>query len=104
MSLIRRKNAHGLVDDELMTLQEAAARLRLSEAAIRLKKAGTQDLTLIRQGEGKRRPIFLLRSEVEAHLRQLIERARAQRERPTRLVYGEVLAQRQATTGEKGGT
>ena len=85
--LIRRKNAQGLVDDELMTLKEAAARLRLSEAAIRLRKAGTAHLTLIRQVEGKRCPIFLLRSEVEAHLRELIERARKQGERPMQVVF-----------------
>lgn len=86
--LIRRKPAQPVTAERFLTLKEAATRLRLDESTIRKGKAGTGHFTLIRQGEGKRRPIFLLESEVEAHVRQLIDTAQAQKARPFQLVYG----------------
>jgi hypothetical protein len=62
--------------------------LRLDESTVRQRKAGTGDLTLVRQGTGKRPRVFLIREEVEAHIASLVERARAQNERPLKLVYG----------------
>jgi hypothetical protein len=73
----------------LIPLKEAAETLRLSTSAIRQRKAGTDGLTLVRQGTGKRQPIFLIREEVEAHIESLVEHARARKERPVKLVYGE---------------
>jgi hypothetical protein len=79
MSLIRRKGAKpgaAAGEERLLSLREAAELLCLSESAIRQRKAGTEHLTLVRQGRGQRRRIFLVRSEVEAHLRSLIDDAR----------------------------
>jgi hypothetical protein len=73
----------------LITLREAAELLRLDESTIRQRKAGTDSLTLVRQGTGKRQPIFLIREEVEAHIESLVNNARARKERPVKLVYGE---------------
>ncbi|MFL6285725.1 MAG: hypothetical protein ACJ74Q_21515 [Pyrinomonadaceae bacterium] len=88
MSLIRRTPE---VKEKvtLITLREAAEMLRLDESTIRKRRAGTDSLTLVRQGTGKRQPIFLIREEVEAHIQSLVEHARAQKERPLKLVYGE---------------
>jgi hypothetical protein len=86
MSLIRRKQPEQAVT--LITLREAAEMLRLDESTIRKGRAGTDVLTLVRQGRGKRQPIFLVREEVEAHIKSLVEHARRQKERPLELVYG----------------
>jgi hypothetical protein len=67
---------------------EAAEMLRLDESTIRQRKAGTDTLTLVRQGSGKRQPIFLVREEVEAHIASMVERARACNVLPLKLVYG----------------
>ncbi len=89
MSLIRRnsKKTPPLASD-LIRLRDDAALLCLSESTIRQRKAGTEGLTLIRQGNGQRNRVFLLRSEVEAYLNNLITDAREQSERPLKLVYG----------------
>jgi hypothetical protein len=79
MSLIRRKKAGAPADaglEMLMPLREAAELLCLSESTIRKRQAGTSHLTLVRQGTGQRRRIFLVRSEVEGHLKSLIDHAR----------------------------
>jgi hypothetical protein len=74
MGLIRRNQQEPL--PTLITLKEASALLRLTPSAIRQNKAGTRHLTKVRQGEGKRQPIFLVLEEVEAHIRSLVENAR----------------------------
>jgi hypothetical protein len=79
MGLIRRKKAGASADasrEKLITLREAAERLRLDESTLRKRQAGTAHLTLVRQGTGQRRRIFLVESEVEAHVREMIARAR----------------------------
>jgi hypothetical protein len=79
MSLIRRKKAGAPADgprEKLITLREAAERLRLDESTLRKRQAGTDHLTLVRQGTGQRRRIFFVESEVEAHVRNMIEQAR----------------------------
>jgi hypothetical protein len=88
VSLIRRK-PEAKEPVTLITLKEAAEMLRLDESTIRKHRAGTDSLTLVRQGTGKRQPIFLIREEVEAHIQSLVDRARAQKERFPKLVYGE---------------
>lgn len=75
-SLIRRKPARPEETVTLMTLKDAAAMLCLTPSAVRQGKAGTAHLTKVRQGEGKRQPIFLVREEVEAHIRSLVDHAR----------------------------
>jgi hypothetical protein len=87
MSLIRRKPPEK-EPVTLITLQEAAEMLRLNESTIRKRMAGTDVLRLVRQGTGQRRRIFLIREEVEAHIRELVEDARRQTKRPLELVYG----------------
>ncbi len=62
--------------------------LRLTPSAIRQNKAGTRHLTKVRQGEGKRQPIFLVKEEVEAHIRLLVEHARALNARTERRRFG----------------
>jgi hypothetical protein len=85
MSLVRRSQEQSTT---LITLKEAAEMLRLDESTIRKGRAGTDALTLVRQGTGLRQPIFLVREEVEAHISSLVEHAREQKERPLKLVYG----------------
>ena len=62
--------------------------LCLSESAMREGKAGTKDLTRIRRGDGLRRRMFFVRSELNAHIQQLIDSARAPDERVNELVWG----------------
>lgn len=88
MSLIRRKQQGAAEDVTLITLREAAEKLRLDESTIRKGRAGTQGLTLVRQGTGKRQRVFLILEEVEAHKASLVEHARSQKRRPFELVYG----------------
>lgn len=88
MSLIRRKPESAEPTPTLITLKEAAAMLRLTPSAIRQRKAGTHVLTLVRQGTGQRQPIFLVREEVEAHIRSLVEHARRLKDHPFQLVHG----------------
>jgi hypothetical protein len=85
MSLIRRKRQVELLT--LITLREAAEMLRLDESTVRQRKAGTGSLTLVRQGTGKRQPIFLIREEVEAHIQSLVEHARRLNVSPARHVF-----------------
>jgi hypothetical protein len=86
VSLIRRTSG-AKEKVTLIPLREAAEMLRLDESTIRQCKAGTDTLTLVRQGSGKRQPIFLIREEVEAHIEGLVEYARSQKVRHVKLVY-----------------
>jgi hypothetical protein len=64
-----------LVDDDcetLIPLVKAAGMLGLDPSTLRQRKAGTGSLTVVLQG----RKLFLVRSEVVAHRRKLIEDAR----------------------------
>lgn len=64
-----------LVDDDsetLISLAKAAGMLGLDSSTIRKRKAGTELLTIVQQG----RKLFLVRSEVVAYRRKLIEDAR----------------------------
>jgi hypothetical protein len=58
--------------DDFIPLALAAKMLGLSSSAIRKRKADTDGLTLIRQGKN----LFLIRGEVIAHRRKLVEDAR----------------------------
>ena len=58
--------------DALIPLAKAAGMLGLDPSTIRKRKAGTEILTIVPQG----RKLFLVRSEVVAHRRKLIEDAR----------------------------
>ena len=71
MSLLTRTRR-----ETLISTTEAAHILNLSESAVRTGKAGTHGLTRVRQGDGKRVRVSLIREEVEAHVQGLIERAR----------------------------
>lgn len=73
--LIRRKSKaveSPVITSPLMSLAEAAARLNLNKASLRLGQCGTKDLTKVRRG----RLIYFLRDEVEAHLQEEIEYAK----------------------------
>lgn len=63
-------------DETLITLKTAAAMLGLSPSSIRLRKAGTENLTIIPQGH----KLFVLKSEVLAHRRRIIEQAKLAQE------------------------
>ncbi len=67
--------------EALIPLREAAGMLGLDPSTIRKRAAGTADLTIILQG----RKFFLVRSEIIAHRRKLIDDAR-QRNDVLRLV------------------
>lgn len=67
--------------DDFIPLREGARMLGLDVSTIRKRKAGTDQLTIIAQG----RKLFLLRGEVIAHRRKMIEDAR-QRNDVLRLV------------------
>jgi hypothetical protein len=67
MSLIKRET--------LIGTDCAAALLDLSESAVRLKKCGTENLTHIRRGTGKRQRISLILEEVIELKAGLIEAA-----------------------------
>jgi hypothetical protein len=86
--LIRRKQQEPEPTPTLITLKQAAEMLCLTPSAIRQRKAGTDVLTLVRQGTGKRQPIFLIKEEVEMHIRSLVDHARRQNRRPQELVFG----------------
>ena len=88
MSLVRRRTQQRGPLEELLTLREAAEILRLDESTIRKRRAGTEHLTHVRQGTGQRQRIFLIRSEVEQHLRELIEYAREKNNHSLKLIYG----------------
>ena len=75
--------------EELLTLAEASAILKLNESTIRKREAGTENLTHVRQGHGKRQRVYLIRSEVEQHLQDLIDYARRQQRRSFDLVWNE---------------
>lgn len=89
MSLIRRSKQQRGPIEELLTLKEVAKMLRLDESTIRKRRAGTEHFTHVRQGTGQRQRIFLVRSEAEQHLRQLIEYAKEKNECSLKIVYGE---------------
>lgn len=67
MSLIRNK--------QFIPLCCAATILDLDESTIRLKKCGTENLTHIRRGKGKRQRISLIHEEVVALRTRWIEDA-----------------------------
>jgi hypothetical protein len=58
--------------DDLIPLAEAARMLGLDPSTVRKRKAGTEKLTIIPQGK----KLFLVRGEIIAHRRILIEDAR----------------------------
>lgn len=58
--------------DDLISLARAAEMLGLDPSTIRKRKAGTETLTIIPQGK----KFFLIRGEVIAHRRKLVEDAR----------------------------
>lgn len=60
--------------DALISLREAAEMLGLDSSTIRKRSAGTASLTIIRQG----RKLFLVRGEIIAYRRKLIDDARLQ--------------------------
>lgn len=60
--------------EALIPLREAAELLGLDSSTIRKRSAGTADLTIVRQG----RKLFLVRGEIIAHRRKLIDDARLQ--------------------------
>lgn len=58
--------------DALIPLREAADLLGLDPSTIRKRSAGTAQLTVVHQG----RKLFLVRGEIIAHRRKLIDDAR----------------------------
>jgi len=60
--------------DALIPLREAAGMLGLDPSTIRKRAAGTANLTIVLQG----RKFFLVRAEIIAHRRKLIDDARQQ--------------------------
>lgn len=58
--------------DALVPLREAAELLGLDPSTIRKRSAGTANLTILHQG----RKLFLVRGEIIAHRRKLIDDAR----------------------------
>lgn len=80
MSLIRAKQR-----ERLISLREAARRLSLSKESVRQKRCGTESLTHVWQGK----KIYLIESEVEAHLERLIDdNSERQYGKPLRVVAG----------------
>jgi hypothetical protein len=72
-----KKRFSTIEDDEtLIPLKAGASLIGLSPDTIRLGKAGTEGLTKIRQGN----KLFLIKAEVLAHRRNLIDAARRTRE------------------------
>lgn len=69
--------------DALIPLRKAAELLGLDSSTIRKRSAGTASLTIVRQG----RKLFLVRGEIIAHRKKLIDDAR-QRNDVLRLVRG----------------
>lgn len=67
--------------DDLIPLSVAAKRLGLDTSTIRKRKAGTEGLTIVKQG----RNFYLVRSEVIAHRAKMTEDAR-RKNNPMRLV------------------
>jgi hypothetical protein len=68
MSLIRRQTLIGLCC--------AAVLLDLDESTIRQGKCGTEGLTLVRRGKGRRQRVSLILEEVVALKAEWIEQAR----------------------------
>jgi hypothetical protein len=60
--------------NDLIPVAEGATMLGLDASTIRKRKAGTENLALIRQG----RNLFLVRGEIIAHRAKLIDDARHQ--------------------------
>lgn len=60
--------------EALIPLREAAELLGLDTSTIRKRSAGTANLTIVYQG----RKLFLVRGEIIAHRRKLIDDARQQ--------------------------
>lgn len=69
--------------DDLIPLNVGAARLGLDASTIRKRKAGTENLTLVRQG----RNLYMVLGEVIAHRAKMTEDAR-RKNSPIRLVTG----------------
>jgi predicted DNA-binding transcriptional regulator AlpA len=100
MSLIRRKTATPITE-RLMTLQEATEILGLDESTIRKGGAGTAHLTKVRLGDSRRAPVRLVRSEVEAFIRDLIDDGRARNEAGPRRVWAGVISNAQKEGGHR---
>jgi hypothetical protein len=62
--------------ERFISIAEAAERLSINHTSIRKRKCGTDRLTHVRPGGGKR--VLLIESEVDALVDHMIERARAQ--------------------------
>jgi hypothetical protein len=58
--------------DGLIPVAEGASMLGLDASTIRKRKAGTENLTLVRQG----RNLFMVRGEIIAHRTKLVDDAR----------------------------
>ena len=64
------------MSERLIGLKEAADRLGINKASVRLRRLGTEHLTHIRPGGGKR--ILLVESEVDELIESFISRGRQQ--------------------------
>lgn len=58
--------------DDLIPLAHAAEMLGLDPSTIRKRKAGTESLTIVPQGK----KLFVIRGEIIAHRKKLVEDAR----------------------------
>ena len=58
--------------EDFIPLAEGARMLGLDPSSLRKRKAGTETLTIIRQG----RSLFVIRGEIIAHRQKLVEDAR----------------------------
>lgn len=58
--------------DDLISIAEGARMLGLDPSTLRKRKAGTETLTIVPQGK----KLFVIRGEIIAHRRKLVEDAR----------------------------
>ena len=62
------------VMDHVLTLAEAAARLKMPAGSVRLGRGDAQDLTPVQFSDAPNAPLFYLVEEVESVLRKRVER------------------------------